>query len=202
MLTIGLTGGVASGKTIAARAFAALGAPVCDADQVARAVVVKGEPALEAIAAEFGTGALRPDGELDRPFMRRIVFGDPAARKRLEAITHPAIRARLLAFRDAQAAAGAPYAVLDVAILIEAGFDRLVDRILVIDVPPEVQVARLIARDGIDGGLAREMLAAQASREQRLARAHDVISNTGTPAELEQAVRDMDTRYRALATGA
>lgn len=202
MLTVGLTGGVASGKSLAARAFAGLGAPVCDADQVARAVVARGQPALERIAAEFGPGAIKPDGELDRPFMRRVVFGDPAARQRLEAITHPAIRAGLIAFRDAQSAAGAPYAVLDVAILVEAGFDRLVDRILVIDVPPELQLARLLARDGIDERLARDMLAAQASREQRLARAHDVIENTGTPEDLGRAVAALDRRYRALATAA
>lgn len=198
MLTVGLTGGVASGKSIAARAFAALGAPVCDADQVARAVVARGQPALARIAAEFGAQALKADGELDRPYLRRLVFGDPAARKRLEAITHPAIHDGLLGFREAQAAARSPYCVLDVAILVEAGFDRLVDRILVIDVPAEVQLARLVARDRIDETLAREMLAAQASRERRLARAHDVIVNDGTPADLEGAVRALDARYREL----
>lgn len=199
MLTVGLTGGIASGKSLAARVFTALGAPVCDADQVSRDVVARGQPALARIAQEFGPGALQADGALDRPFMRRVVFGDPAARKRLEAITHPAIRAGLLAWRDARAASGAAYAVLDVAILIEAGFDSLVDRVLVIDVPEALQLQRLVARDGIDEALARRMLAAQASRELRLARAHDVIENSGTPLALEQAVRALDARYRDLA---
>lgn len=195
-LTIGLTGGVASGKSLAAAAFAARGAPVLDADQVARDVVVPGTPALAEIVQAFGAGVVQADGQLDRRRMRERVFADPAARRRLEQITHPRIRERLLAWRDAQAA---PYCILAVAILVESGMDALVDRILVIDTPPERQLEWLTARDGIDAALARGMLAAQASREQRLARATDVITNAGTPADLDRAVGRLHDAYLEMA---
>lgn len=195
-LTIGLTGGVASGKSLAAAAFAARGAPVLDADQVARDVVVPGSPALAEIVQAFGAGVVQADGQLDRRRMRERVFADPAARRRLEQITHPRIRERLLAWRDAQAAS---YCILAVAILVESGMDALVDRILVIDTPPERQLEWLTARDRIDAALARGMLAAQASREQRLARATDVITNTGTPADLDRAVARLHDAYLEMA---
>ncbi|HUS25630.1 MAG TPA: dephospho-CoA kinase [Candidatus Binatia bacterium] len=191
-LTIGLTGGVASGKTATATAFAALGVPVLDADQVAREVVAPGEPALQAIVEAFGPEALQADGTLDRRRMRERVFADDAARGRLERITHPAIRARLVRWRDAQAG---PYCLLAVPILIESGMAALVDRILLIDVPEDVQVRRLTARDGIDEALAHRMLAAQAPRERRLARAHDVIRNEGDLAALEAAVHRLHQFY-------
>lgn len=195
-LTIGLTGGVASGKSLAAAAFAARGAPVLDADQVARDIVVPGSPALADIVRAFGAESLQPDGQLDRRRMRERVFRDADERRRLERITHPRIRERLVAWRDAQAA---PYCILAVAILVESGMDALVDRILVIDTTPDRQLAWLTARDGIDPGLARGMLAAQASREQRLARATDVIANAGTPADLDQAVGRLHEAYLDMA---
>ena len=195
-LTVGLTGGVASGKSVAAQAFAALGVPVRHADEVAREVVARGTPALELIRRTFGEEFLRPDGELDRPRMRAHVFADEKARRALEGITHPAIRERLLAWRDAQTA---PYCVLDVPILIESGLDALTDRVLVIDVPEAVQIERLRQRDRATELLARQMLAAQASREQRLARAHDVIENTGTIATLCEAVGELHAFYQGLA---
>lgn len=196
MLTVGLTGGVASGKSLAARAFAQLGAPVIEADQVARAVVAPGTPALEQIRETFGAAFLTEAGTLDRPRMRAHVFADPAARRTLEAITHPAIGAALRKWRDVQTAA---YGVLDVPILVEAGFDALADRILVIDVPPELQLQRLMARDGVTEILARQMLAAQATREQRLARADDVILNVGPPEALAMAVGRLHGFYLELA---
>jgi dephospho-CoA kinase len=196
VLTVGLTGGVASGKSTASAALRALGAPVLNSDEVAREVVARGTPALKRIRDEFGAEFLTAEGELDRPRMRRHVFGQPEARRALERITHPAIRERLLAWRDAQPG---PYCVLDVSILIESGMDALVDRVLVIDVPEDVQVERLRARDHVRDELARQMLAAQATREQRLARADDVIANTGTVAELCADVARVHAFYLELA---
>lgn len=195
-MTVGLTGGVASGKSTAAEAFRALGVPLINADQVAREVVAKGTPVLARIRSEFGAGFLGADGELDRPKMRQHVFADASARRALERITHPAIRERLVAWRDAQTS---PYCILDVPILIEAGMDALVDRILVIDAPEDVQIERLRQRDRISDELARQMLAAQAPREQRLARCDDRVANTGTVAQLCAAVGRVHEFYLDLA---
>lgn len=195
-LTVGLTGGVASGKSTAAEAFRALGVPLLNADHVAREVVAKGTPALARIRSEFGADFLGANGELDRPKMRQHVFANAQARRALEGITHPAIRERLMQWRDAQAR---PYCVLDVPILIESGMFELVDRILVIDAPEDVQVARLRERDRVGAELARQMLAAQATREQRLARADDRILNTGTVAQLCAAVGRLHQLYLDLA---
>jgi dephospho-CoA kinase len=159
-------------------------------------VVAHGTPALKRIREEFGAGFLTAEGELDRAKMRRHVFAQPEARRALEQITHPAIRERLAAWRDAQAG---PYCVLDVSILIESGMDALVDRVLVIDAPEDVQVDRLRERDRLQVELARQMLAAQATRQQRLARADDVIANTGTVAELCAAVARLHEFYLELA---
>jgi dephospho-CoA kinase len=194
-LTVGLTGGVASGKSTAAEAFRALGAPLLNADEVAREVVAKGSPALDRIRSEFGAGFIK-NGELDRPKMRQHVFGDAGARRLLERITHPAIRERMVAWRDAQSG---PYCVLDVPILIESGMDALVDRVLVIDAPEDVQIERLRARDRIGAELARQMLAAQAPREQRLARANDSVLNAGTVPDLCAAVGRLHAFYLDLA---
>jgi dephospho-CoA kinase len=196
ILTVGLTGGVASGKSTAAQAFRALGAPLLNADEVAREVVARGTPALEQIRRDFGAEFLTPAGDLDRPKMRQHVFAVPQARQALERITHPAIRERMLAWRAAQTG---PYCILDVPILIEAGMDTLVDRILVIDVPAEMQVARLRERDRIDEALAQRMLAAQAPREVRLARADDLIVNTGSVAQLCAAAGELHAFYLDLA---
>lgn len=192
-LTLGLTGGIASGKTLVADAFIALGVPVLDADHVARDVVAPGEPALALIAEAFGAEALQADGTLDRRRMRERVFGNPAELKRLEAITHPAIRQRMRDWRDAQTA---PYCILSVAILVEAPRMReLVDRVLVVDVPVATQMARLTARDTVDPALARQMIAAQASREQRLAAADDIIVNDGSIEQTLAAVKALHERY-------
>lgn len=196
MLTVGLTGGIASGKSLAATAFAALGAPVINADQVARDVVAPGTEGLRRIRERFGAAFIQADGQLDRRRLREHVFADAQARRDLEAITHPAIGARLRQWRDAQTA---PYCVLDVPILVESGLDRLADRILVIDAPVAVQVERLVERDRISAELAARMLAAQASREQRLARADDVILNAGAPDAVGEAVQRLHAFYLELA---
>lgn len=194
--TVGLTGGVASGKSTAAARFKALGVAVCDADQVARAVVVPGSPALQQIFSHFGSEFRSQDGSLNRRRLRERVFSDPSALRELEAITHPAIRFELQRWRDAQQG---PYCILDVAILFESGFDALVDRSLVIDCPEEVQVSRLVERDQTDQDAARRILANQMSRAQRLALATDVIRNTGTPEALGEAVAVAHAHYLAWA---
>ncbi|MCD0281209.1 dephospho-CoA kinase [Xanthomonas melonis] len=192
---VGLTGGIASGKSALAAEFEKLGVPVIDADAVARHVVMPG-PVLDCIIDYFGPGILLPDGTLDRSALRNIVFADLTQRKALEAITHPAIRAELQ--RAAQAAEG-PYAIVAIPLLTEAGGRAgypWLDRVLVIDAPVELQHARLMRRDGSTPELADQMIAAQASREQRLALADDVVVNDGQPAHLIRAAHELDARYR------
>ena len=196
-LTIGLTGGIASGKTLIGDGFVALGVPVLDADQVARDVVAPGEPALAQIADGFGAEFLQADGTLDRRKLRGRVFGNPAELKKLEAITHPAIRARMRQWQQVQTT---PYCILSIAILVESSALRpLVDRVLVVDVPEPVQLARLTARDGIDETLARQMMAAQATRDARLSAADEVITNDGSIDAALRAVAQLHARYLQLA---
>jgi dephospho-CoA kinase len=196
--TIGLTGGIASGKTTAANLFIGLGVPLLDADDAAREVVAPPSPALAAIAERFGAGFIAADGSLDRRRLREHVFADPAALRALEAITHPLIRARIGAWRDAQSA---PYCILSAAILVESRMDALVDRILVVDVGLDVQLRRLLSRDGITEELARKMIAVQARPEVRRARADDLVDNAGDPAALAAQVRRLHRLYLTLAEG-
>lgn len=200
--TIGLTGGIASGKSEVAHRFQALGVQVVDADVAAREVVAAGSVGLAEVVTAFGTGILDPAGALDRAAMRRHVFDDPSARTRLEAIVHPRVRAMLEA---ASATATGAYAVAAIPLLAEGGGREhypWLDRILVVDVSPDVQLTRLLQRDGIDAALARRMVMAQASRGQRLAIADDVIVNDGTLEALGTHVEKLDALYRALATAA
>lgn len=194
---IGLTGGVASGKSSVARAFDARH-PGCvvDADLAARAVVEPGTDGLAAVVASFGADVLGPDGRLDRAALRARVFADAGQRKALEALLHPRIRAWMLARADA---ASTPYVVLDIPLLAEGGGRAtwpMLDRIVVVDVPVAVQRARLMARDGVDAALAERMTAAQATRAQRLALADDIIVNLGSLADLDDAVDRLDSRWR------
>ena len=195
---VGLTGGVASGKSEVTRRFQALGVEVVDADVAAREVVEPGQPALARIAERFGAGMLLADGRLDRRQLRERVFADAQARRDLEAITHPAIRARVKA--QAQAAPG-PYAVVAVPLLAEAGRAAYpwMARVLVVDAPESLQHDRLMRRDGVDEAVAARMIAAQASRTVRLAIADDVILNDGDPAHLDTAVAALHARYLAAA---
>ena len=196
---IGLTGGIASGKSEVARRFQALGVQVIDADVAAREVVASGSAGLAEVVAVFGADVLDPAGALDRAAMRRRVFDDPDARARLEAIVHPRVRAMLEA---ASTAAAGAYAIAAIPLLAEGGGREhypWLDRILVVDVSPGVQLARLLQRDGIDAALAQRMVAAQASREQRLAIADDVIVNDGSLEALATHVEALDRRYRTLA---
>ena len=194
--TVALTGGIASGKSEAARRFAALGASVVDADVVARELVQPGMPALAEIAAAFGAQMLDANGSLERAEMRALVFGDAAARRRLEAILHPRVRAEMLVRTDA---ATGPYALLVVPLYVETGGYEWVDRVVVVDLPRELQLARAIARDRMAPSLAEAMIDAQASREQRLAAADDVIDNSGAPDALDAQVAALHGKYVELA---
>jgi len=196
-LAVVVTGGIASGKTTVTNAFAALGVPIFDADAISRELVAPGQPALAEIAATFGADMLAPDGELDRRRLRERIFADEAARRRLEAILHPRVRSEL---RARAAACSAPYCLLAIPLYAESAqtYDW-VDRVLVVDVPRAVQLARLMQRDGMTAEFAQRALAAQATRVQRLALADDVIDNSGNLDDLPHIVARLHRLYTALA---
>jgi len=196
---VGLTGGVAAGKSEVSRRFEALGIVVADADVAARAVVAPGSDGLDRIVAHFGSGILLADGQLDRARLRERIFASAQERQALEAITHPAIRELL---RRTCEEAASPYAIAAIPLLTEAGGRQRypwLDRILVVDAPVAVQHARLMQRDGTTADLADRMIAAQASREERLALADDVVVNDGHPEQLQAEVERLDAVYRRLA---
>jgi len=196
MLRIGLTGGIASGKSTVADLFAAQGAAVLDTDMIAREVVVPGSHALAALVAAQGGGILDDEGRLDRAELRRRIFADAATRREVESILHPEI------VRELERQAGitpGPYQVFAIPLLVEAGLEQLVDRVLVVDCPEEEQIRRLMARDGASREDAMRMLDSQATRERRLAAADDVIDNGGAATDLPVQVAALDRRYRDLA---
>lgn len=196
---IAITGGIASGKSEVTRRFEALGIAVADADVAARAAVAPGTDGLAAVVALFGESVLDAAGGLDRRAMRERVFGDEGARRQLESIVHPLVRAEL---RRACEAARSPYAIAAIPLLAEGGGRAAypwLQRILVVDAAPDAQRARLIRRDGIDAELADRMIAAQASRAQRLAIADDVIVNDGELGALDEQIAALDRLYRMLA---
>ena len=195
-LRVALTGGIASGKTTVADLFAARGVPVIDTDVIARDVVQPGTPALAAVVEAFGIEVLGADGRLDRRRMRERIFSDAGARRRLEGILHPAIRAEMA---RRSLAAGGPYQVLVIPLLAEGGRRDHVDRVLLVDVPEELQVERLMLRDGVSREQATASLGAQAGRAARLAIADDVIVNTGRADDLDHEVTALDVKYRKLA---
>lgn len=196
-LVVALTGGIASGKSAAAECFRRLGVPIHDADLQARALVEPGSAALAEIAAAFGAGVITADGALDRAAMRERVFADATERKRLEAILHPRVNAALLA---AAHACEADYCILAVPLLVEVrAAYAFVDRVLVVDVSPLVQRARLVERDRASDAAAQRMIAAQASRAERLTLATDVVDNDGTLAALTHAIARLHAVYVALA---
>ena len=196
MLRIGLTGGIGSGKSTVAALFAARGVPVIDADIIARELVEPGQPALDEITAAFGRELVDESGRLDRARLRELVFADAARRERLEAILHPRIRAEM---ERRLADCAAPYALLVIPLLFEAGQRDLVDRVLVVDLPENQQRTRVTARDALPAGQLDAILAAQASRKQRMDGADDLIDNSGDPAALARQVDRLHARYLQLA---
>jgi dephospho-CoA kinase len=195
-LRIGLTGGIASGKSMIADLFAARGVPVIDTDVIAREVVQPGEPALADIEREFGRDVLDADGRLDRRRLRELIFADDARRTALEAILHPRIRdAAILQ----SVMAGGDYQVIVVPLLVESPMRQFMDRILVVDCSEEAQLERLRKRDTESEEQARRIIAAQASREERLAIADDIIDNEGPKDEAESQVERLHRLYLDLA---
>jgi dephospho-CoA kinase len=193
---VGLTGGIASGKSTAAKFFGALGVPILDSDQVARDVVEPGQPPLERLVQRFGPKILTADGHLDRPALRDIVFSDPRARADLEALTHPAIGA---AMEARSAAAGGPYQILVIPLLVEKNLAAHVDRVLVVDCDEELQMRRLRDRDGSTPEQVQAILKAQAPRAARLKAADDVIHNDADMSAVRDQVAALHARYLELA---
>jgi dephospho-CoA kinase len=192
MLRVGLTGGIGSGKSAVSERLAAHGAVIIDADKAARAVVEPGTSGLARIAETFGPGVLREDGSLDRPKLAEIVFADETARTKLNAIVHPLVHDYMRAAEQSAVEAAGENAVIihDVPLLAEGGRGSEFDLVIVIDVPPETQVERLAAR-GMPEEQARARMAAQATREQRLAVADIVIDNSGTLADLDRRITEV-----------
>ena len=194
-MIVGLTGGIGSGKSTVARAFGSLGIGWVDADDVAREVVMPGEPALAAISEHFGNDVLHADGTLNRAALRSIVFDNPAERKWLESVTHPRVREGILVHLE-RLQRQSPYVLLVSPLLFESGQDKLVDRTVVVDVPVELQLSRTRARDDVSEAQVHAILAAQLPREERLTKANDVIDNSGDHASMMQQVTQLDQHYR------
>ena len=202
MLVIGLTGGIASGKSLVAERFAALGIPVIDSDALAREVVAPGSEGLEAVIAAFGRECLDAEGALDRARLRQRIFSDDDARRRLEGIVHPRIAASRHTRLETARQVGHPYSVSAIPLLVETGLTTECDRVLVVDAPEAVQVERLLQRDGGDAAEARAILERQSPRWARLQHADDVIDNgDAVPprTSLDPQVRSLDRKYRRLA---
>ena len=189
MTLVGLTGGIATGKSTVARILQGMGVPVVDADQVAREVVAQGEPALEEVVDAFGPSVLSPDGTLDRAALRKRIVRDPVARRRLEAITHPPIRARIADRARELAGRGHEHVVVEAALLVETGSYREYPILVVVTASPDVQVARLVARDGVTDREARATLQTQLPLADKEAVATHVIRNDGDHEALEAQVR-------------
>ncbi len=197
--SVGLTGGVGSGKSTIARMLIGHGAAAVDADAIAHELTQSGGAAIDDIRRAFGSAAIAPDGALDRSWMRARVFADPAARRTLEGLLHPLIRATSNKRAEEHLAAGTAYVVFVIPLLVESGDARgRFDRILVIDCSEATQIARVCARPGIDPSMAREILAAQATRAQRLAAADDVLFNEAPLPAIAERVERLHRHYLAL----
>lgn len=195
MLVIALTGGIGSGKTAVADQFAALGVPVIDTDQVARDLVQVGSPALDQIRKQFGAGVFLASGELDRDRLRKRVFSEPEKRRQLEAILHPMIRKEV---QQRIQGLEADYCIVVIPLLAETGQAGDYDRILVVDCPESLQIERVMRRSALSEAEVRDIMKAQASRDQRLQLADDVIENTGSLEQLQDKVLRLHRKYREL----
>ena len=196
MLKIGLTGGIGSGKSTAAEQFIKLGAPVIDADVIAREIVEPGKPAFEAVIAAFGDQVVGGDGRLDRKALRSIVFADPEQKSRLESILHPQIYTEILHQLEQITY---PYCVVVIPLLAESKRNYPLDRILVVDLPEKLQIARTSTRDKESAKHVEQIIQSQASRQQRLSIADDVIENSGTPEKLLKNIDSLHKKYLELA---
>jgi len=193
---VGVTGGIGSGKTAATDRFQSLGITVVDADLASRVVVESGRPALKAIEGHFGSGVIAPDGQLDRRALREIVFADPDERKWLERLTHPLIAQEILSQIQSSTS---PYTILVSPLLLEGNQHQMVDRILVIDVPQDIQINRTIRRDTTTEAGVKAIIAAQMQRQQRCDKADDIIVNDKDLASLHEAIDRLHTTYLDMA---
>ena len=192
---VGLTGGIGSGKTTVANLFAAEGITLVDADIVAREVVALGSKGLEAIVTHFGAEILTPEGELDRAKLRQRIFSHPEEREWLNQLLHPMIRQEMLAQVEKATSA---YVIMVVPLLFENGLDRLVNRTLVVDISPELQINRTVKRDNVDASQVNNIISSQCSRSEKLARADDIIDNQGEISSLKREVQALHQRYLQL----
>ncbi|MCT7946037.1 dephospho-CoA kinase [Shewanella septentrionalis] len=192
---VGLTGGIGSGKTTVANLFAAEGISLVDADIVAREVVAQGSKGLEAIVNHFGSEILTPEGELDRAKLRQRIFSHPEEREWLNQLLHPMIRQEMLAQVEKATSA---YVIMVVPLLFENGLDRLVNRTLVVDISPELQINRTVKRDNVDASQVNNIISSQCSRSEKLARADDIIDNQGEISSLKREVQALHQRYLQL----
>jgi len=200
MFTVGLTGGIGSGKSAAAARFRHHGVNVVDADLAARIVVEPGRPALTAIEEHFGSGVIQADGSLDRAALRKLVFDNPTERRWLEQLTHPLIREEIIAALAASPNThSAPYAILESPLLIETSQSELVQRVCVVDIPEELQLARASARDANSVEQIRKIMAAQLPRAARCAKADDILDNSGSLDSLNAQVDALHQKYMQLA---
>ena len=201
-LILGITGNIASGKSLIAEAFARRGAALVDADQLAREIVAPGTPVLQRLVERFGAAVLLENGELNRERLGQIVFSDPAAREELNRITHPAIAElaieRLQRLKEKP---GVPLVIYEAPLLFEAGAEGRVDRVLVVKIDPQVQLHRLMARDGLDAVAAKQRIAAQMPQQGKLARADFVINNSGSVAAALHQVDSLWERLIKVAQG-
>lgn len=197
MLVIGLTGGIGSGKSTVTAMFESLGVPAVDADKIAHELTSPGQPAIQLIANAFGDHIMNQDNSLNRQHLREVVFTDETKRKQLEALLHPLIRKEMQ--HQASLLKNVSYCILCIPLLIEVDQTDMVDRVLVVDCPQQIQRERLHQRDHLDDKQIDAILAAQASREQRLEVADDVITNTAGLQELQQQIYKLDKKYRSLA---
>ena len=195
MLRIGLTGGIGSGKSAVAKLFAALGVPIIDADAIARKIVAPGLPAYDDIIRAFGEQILEDDRQINRELLRSRIFDNPQERKRLEMILHPRIRAEIQTQADRLRA---PYCVIVIPLLVETGQQDLIDRVLLVDTEEDKQIQRVTQRNGLSASEVRKILASQASREDRLERAHDVIENNADLGHLAAEVERLHRNYLGL----
>ena len=194
-LQVGLTGGIGSGKTTVRNFFDGLGAPTIDADEISHRITKPGQAAFDEVAARFGKECLDDTGNLDRKRLRALIFSEPGLKKELEAIIHPRVRAEIRTFTES---VDYPYCIICIPLLLETGAQSRVDRVLVVDAPEELQVARVSRRDNADERQTRSIIRSQAGRAQRLQAAHDIIVNDGNISDLKAQVESLHERYMNL----
>ena len=198
LLRVGLTGGIGSGKTTIKNFFDGLGAPTIDADEISHSITKPGQAAFDEVVALFGEESLDETGNLDRKRLRALIFDEPDLKQKLEAIIHPRVRAQIREFTDR---VDYPYCIICIPLLLETGAQSTVDRVLVVDAPEELQVARVNRRDNADEQQTRSIIRSQTGRAERLRAAHDIFVNDGNISDLKARVENLHDRYMKIGAG-